>query len=265
MIKKLVIGFIVILFAVAAVLLFTGRLSIPSVMDIYGCTEMFSRYPVDPDTARQNVHDKWNVRIHDDGQARMLVMVQHCEKMVLDYVINVGAVGMSHIWIELEGPEEFVSPLSGTVRSLPTRYWHILPHQLDNRLAYYLFKLVGVDAQFISELAIPEAAEGERPGKVVEGDGADEVYSWVEENQLYAEADIVTGSQRFYRKSGVHESDAAAICESHFLGDSRVTLETGADTAVAGLGFGDVLEGYSNPVWVESCHVNYRVQLLPGD
>ena len=84
-----------------------GIITFPSVMDIYD--------------------------IHDNGKALLLVMVQDCKKMVLDYMLNMGSVGMSHIWIELEGSYEVVTPLPGTTRSLPTWYWYILPHQLDDR------------------------------------------------------------------------------------------------------------------------------------
>lgn len=95
-------------------------------MDLYDVKEMFSRYYVDLDIARQNVPSKWKVKIHDNGKALLLVMVQNCKKMVLDYIFNMGSVGMSHIWIELEGANEVVTPLPGTSRSLPTRYWYIL-------------------------------------------------------------------------------------------------------------------------------------------
>ena len=81
-----------------------GIVNISSVMDIYDVKEMFSRYYVDPDIAQQNIPSKWRVKIHDNGKALLLVMVQECKKIVLDYFLNIGSVGMSHIWIELEGP-----------------------------------------------------------------------------------------------------------------------------------------------------------------
>lgn len=58
--------------------------------------EMFSRYYVEPETAQRNVPQKWKVKIHDNGKAILLVMVQQCKKMVLDYALNVGSVGLSH-------------------------------------------------------------------------------------------------------------------------------------------------------------------------
>ena len=201
-----------------------GKVSFPSVMDIYDVTEMFSRYYVDPDVARQNVPSKWKVKSHDNGKALLLVMVQNCKKMVLDYVFNVGSVGMSHIWIELNGVPEVVTPLPGTTRSLPTRYWYILPHQLDGLSVRILFGLVGVSSQLVKKVSVGGEAAGTRKGEVIEGDSPIAKYSWIETCKLYPAADIVTGSQRFYRKYGVRESAAHGKCESHFLGESEVSL-----------------------------------------
>lgn len=263
--KKIFIVVLLILIALATMALFTGMISIPSAMDIYGCSEMFSRYYVDADIVRQNIPSDWQVKIGTNGKATMLVMVQRCEKMVLDYVINVGAVGMSHIWLEVEGPEEFVPPLAGTTRSLPTRYWYILPHQFDNQLACALIGFVGIDTQCVKDISLEDPLEGARSGEVIETDSPKANYSWIEESQLFAEPDIVTGSQHFYRKYGVRESEAVARCESHFLGDSQVKLEVSPSSALGQLDLGDSLEGFSNPVWVELCHVNYRVDFFHGD
>ena len=228
-------------------------------MDIYDVKEIFSRYYVDHDIAQQNVPSKWKVKIHDNGKALLLVMVQNCKKMVLDYLINAGSVGMSHVWIELEGPYEVVTPLPGTTRSLPTRYWYILPHQLDDRWARMLFGLVGVSSQLVRKVSVGGDASGTRFGEVIEGDSPNAKYSWTETSQLYPTPDIVTGSQRFYRKYGVRESAAHAKCESHFLGDGQVSLSATSDSAVAKLGLGTSLSGVSNPVWVKHCRVKYQV------
>src|SRR4030042_4244277 len=155
-----------------------GKVCFPSVMDIYDVEEMFSRYYVDPDIAQQNVPSKWKVKIHDNGKALLLVMVQNCKKMVLDYILNVGSVGMSHIWIEGEGPREVVAPLSGTTRSLPTWYWYILPHQLDDRWARLLFGLVGVAAQSVRKVSRGGDPGGPRCGGVVEGGSPNAKYYW---------------------------------------------------------------------------------------
>jgi len=236
-----------------------GIFSFPSVMDIYDVTEMFSRYYVDPDIAQQNIPSKWSVKIHDNGRALLLLMVQNCNKMVLDNLINMGSVGMSHIWIELEGPHEVVTPLPGTNKSLPTRYWYILPHQVDSYLVSILFKLAGVSSKIVRNVSVGGDPNGSRLGEVLEGGSDNEKYSWEEIIQLYPNPDIVTGSQRFYRKYGVRESSAHARCESHFLGDGTVNLSATSDSMVGKLGFGTSLNGVTNPVWVKHCRVKYRI------
>ena len=257
--KRLIAGFLFVLLAFAIVTLIARPPSIPSAMDIYGCKEMFSQYYVDPDVARQTVPSKWEVKIDGNGKALLLVMVQECDKMVLDNVIDVGPVGMCHVWIEVEGPPEVVTPLPGITRSLPTRYWFISPHQLDNRLARVLFGLVGVDAQLVSKVSVGGDPGGTRFGGVIESDSPEAKYNWTETSQLYAAPDIVTGSQRFYRQYGARESEAYAKCESHFLGDAQVSLSATTDSVVGKLGFGTSLTGFSNPVWVKHCRVDYRV------
>jgi hypothetical protein len=74
-------------------------------MDIFDVKEMFSRYYVEPAVARKQVPAQWKIKIHENGQALLLVMVQDCKKMVLERLFNVGSVRMAHIWIELEGPQ----------------------------------------------------------------------------------------------------------------------------------------------------------------
>ncbi len=236
-----------------------GKVSFPSVMDIYDVKEMFSRYYVDPDIARQNVPSKWKVKVHDNGKALLLVMVQDCKKMVLDYIFNVGSVGMSHIWIELDGPQEILTPLPGTSKSLPTWYWYIMPHQLDDRWARMLFGLVGVPAQKVRKVSLGGDPGDTRKGEVIEGDSPSAKYNWIETSELYHEPEIVTGSHRFYRKYGMRESVAHAKCFTHFLGDSRVTLKATSDSSIGKLGFGTSLTGFLNPVWVKHCRVKYRV------
>ena len=59
-----------------------GLLSIPSVMDMYDTSEMFSRYYVDPVIAQQHVPSKWKVKIHENGMALLYVLVQECHKML---------------------------------------------------------------------------------------------------------------------------------------------------------------------------------------
>ena len=235
-----------------------AKVSIPSVMDICDVKEMFSRYYVDPEIAQQNVSSKWKVKVHDNGKAVLLVMVQIIKKMVLDYVLNVGSVGMSHVWIELEGPSEMVPPLPGTNRSLPTWYWYIMPHQTDNRWASALISSAGVSTQDVKEVSLGEPSET-RSGQVVEKGSFERGYNWKETAKLYAEPDVVTGSHRFYRKYGHRDSAAHTICYTHFLGEGKVELTASPDSVVGKLGFGTSLSGFSNPVWVKHCRVKYKI------
>ncbi len=234
-------------------------ITIPSIMDIYDVKEMFSRYYVDPSTAQKNVPSKYNIKIYENGKALLLVMVQNCRKMVLDYVLNIGSVGMSHIWIELDGPHEVLGTLPGTSRTLPTWYWYMMPHQLDGNMANMLFKLAGVSSKRINKVSLGGEPGGTRLGEVIERSSPRISYSWTEESQLYTMPDIVTGSHRFYRKYGIRESVAHAKCFTYFLGDAQVKLEASPDSTIAKLGFGTSLTGFSNPVWVKHCRVDYKV------
>jgi len=54
-----------------------GKVSVPSIMDIYDVKEMFSWYYVDLVVAQQNVPSKWKVKTHENGKALLLVMVQN--------------------------------------------------------------------------------------------------------------------------------------------------------------------------------------------
>ena len=236
-----------------------GLLSIPSVMDMYDTSEMFSRYYVDPVIAQQHVPSKWKVKIHENGMALLYVLVQECHKMVLDKIFHVGSVGMSHIWIELDGPPEVITPFPGTTRSLPTWYWYSLPHQLDNRLANLMFGIAGIASQSIQDVSLGGALGSSRDGKVIENSSPEVGYSWTETSQLYPEPDIITGSHRIYRKYGVRESEAHVRCITHFLADGQVTLTVSPDSAIGKLGFGTILTGTTNPVWVKHCRGEYRV------
>jgi len=239
-----------------------GNVSVPSVMDIYDIKEMFSWYYIDPVIAQQNVPSKWKVKIHENGKALLLVMVQNIRKMVLDYIMNVGSVGMSHVWIEVDGPQEIITPLPGTTQSLPTRYWYILPHQIDNRWANLFVGLAGVSHQSVTKVSVGGDPKDSRNGEVIEGDSSNVGYSWKETIKLFSAPHVVTGSQRFYRKYGARESSGHVVCESHFLGEAEVNLNAAPDSAIGKLGFGTSLSGFSNPVWVRHCRVKYKVSYL---
>lgn len=235
--------------------------SYPISMDIFDVKEMFSRYYVEPAVARKQVPAQWKIKIHENGQALLLVMVQDCKKMVLERLFNVGSVRMAHIWIELEGPPEVIATRPGTSRTLPTWYWYIQPHQLDSRLAFFMFKLAGVSAQYVRTISLGGAPGGTRSGEVHESKTAGGDYHWTETSQLYPQPDIITGSHRFYRAYGSRESEAHAQCFTHFLADAQVELVASPDSTVGKLGFGGTLAGFSNPVWVKHCHVSYCVKL----
>jgi hypothetical protein len=236
----------------------SGIVRFPSVMDIYDVREMFSRYYVDPDIAKQNVPYKWRVKIHDNGKALLLLMVQNCKKMALDY-LNIGSVNMSHVWIELEGQHEVLAPLPGTSRSLPTWYWYILPHQTDKLTPRMFFGLAGVSSQLVNKILLGGEPGGSRSGEVIERHSPEAKYYWTETSKLYAKPDIVTGSHRFYRKYGVRESVAHAKCITSFLGEGQVNLNASSNSTIAKLGFGTSLSGFSNPVWVKHCRIKYAV------
>jgi len=220
---------------------------------------MFSRYYIDPDLARKNVPPKWNIKIHENGKALLLVMVQDCRKVVLERFLNIGPVRMSHIWIELEGPSESIDTLPGTTRTLPTWYWYIQPHQMDSYLAFLMFRIAGVDAQYVRYISPGTAPNGFWAGKVKEDDSPYIGYEWTVMSEPYPEPDIITGSHRFFRKYGLRESEAHAECFTHFLGESTVKLSASSDSTIGKLGLGSSFEGFSNPVWVKHCHVRYRV------
>jgi hypothetical protein len=234
------------------------KVTLTSLMDIYDVNEMFSRYYVDPDIAQQNVPSKWKVKIHDNGKAVLLVMVQNCKKMVLDH-FNIGHVVMSHIWLELDGQYELVPALPGTTRTLPTWYWYILPHQVDKSIARILFGMAGVSSQRVEKIALGGEPGGIRYGEVIEKRSSEQKYTWAEKSQLYTQPDIVTGSHRFFKKYGMRESEAHTICHTHFLGEGSVTLNASPSSTISRLGFGTTLNGFSNPVWVKHCRVKYKV------
>jgi hypothetical protein len=244
--KRRMLGFAIFSLVALVIAAFaTGNVSLPSVMEIFNCKEMFSRYNIDAELARRAVPSDMRLKVNQAGEALMLVMVQECEKMVLDSLID--------------------DPLPGTTRSLPTRYWFILPHQLDNQLARFFFGLVGVDAEYVREVTLGGDPLDKRSGAVLEFSPPGGKYSWTESIQPYSEEEIVTGSQRFYREYGLRSSEAEAKCESHFLGDSQVNLVVSSSSSIGELGIGKALVGVSNPVFVQHCHVNYRVHFFRPD
>ncbi len=190
-------------------------------------------------------------------------MVQQCEKMVLDERIDIGPVGMSHVWIDIEGPREELAPLAGTSRTLPTRYRYILPHQLDSQWAHVFLQFAGIDSQLVETISLGRDQSGTSAGEVIEEPALEAKYAWTEISKLDTAPDIVTSSHRFYRKYGIRESSADAKCLAQVLGDGEVELDATSNSVIGELGFGTSFTGFSNPGWVEHCHIDYRVDYFP--
>jgi hypothetical protein len=238
------------------------HIKIPSILDLFDVKEMFSRYYVDPVIAQRNVPQKWRVKIHENGKAVLLLMVQESKKVVLDKVIKINSTGLSHLWIELEGLREVIPSLPGTSRSLPTWYWYVTPHQFDNPWAAALCRLVGVETMSVKSISLGGEPAEMRLGEVIEDESTGARYSWVEKSKLYPEPDIITGSHRLFSRFGMRESEAHVRCFTQFLGESEVTLNASSNSSVAKLGFGTSLSGFSNPVWFNHCRVKYLVGLF---
>ncbi|MDP2755142.1 MAG: hypothetical protein Q8P40_12240 [Nitrospirota bacterium] len=74
-------------------------------LDMVDCKELFAEFPVDPEIARQNVPQGYEVLIHKNGKAMLLILVQDCEKCVFDSLIRVSPMKMSQIWIKIKESE----------------------------------------------------------------------------------------------------------------------------------------------------------------
>jgi hypothetical protein len=229
---------------------------------MYDTNEMFSRYYVDPVIAQKIIPNKWKVKVNENGKAILLIMVQKCKKMILDRIFNVGSVALSNLWIEIEGQPEIITPLPGTSRSLPTWYWYVTPHQLNNSMAVSLCNLVGVPTKHVKKISLVGDQTTIRTGEVIEDDSIHARYSWTENIKRYPDPDIITGSHRLYGIFRGCETEAHVRCFTHFLGESEVSLVATSNSSVAKLGFGTSLSGFSNPVWFKHCSVKYKVGIL---
>jgi len=65
--RRTIAGLVCVFLIVVILALIAPSVSIPSVMDIYGCEETFSHYYVDPGVARRTVPPKWQVKVHENG------------------------------------------------------------------------------------------------------------------------------------------------------------------------------------------------------
>jgi hypothetical protein len=230
-------------------------------MEMVNCKEMFAEFYVDPEIARQNVPPSFQVRIHPNGKATLLILVQDCEKVLLDHLLQVSPMKMAQVWIEVLGPEEVGEALPGTASSLPTSYWYALPHQMNSTLAHIAFWLVGIDTQLVKQIDLGGGLGGMRTGRVVENDSGSG-YHWMETNQRWPMPNLVTGRRWFYREYGKfikRRSEGLVICRSNFLGEGQIVLEAQPESAVGGLNFGTTLRGSTKSVEI-NCEVNIQVE-----
>jgi hypothetical protein len=233
-------------------------------MKMIRCKELFTEFYVDPTLAKRNIPPNYEVRIHDNGKAILLLMVQDCEKCILNGFIPISPMRMSHIWIEIVGPENTGPILPGTSTSLPTRYYYALPHQIDNTIAWFALRLVGIDVKKVRLITLGGDPGGNRQGKVIENDQPNCRYTWEEKSVLWPSPNVVTGRRWFYREYGrivKRRSEGLVVCHSSFLGESEVSLDAGIDSEIGRLGFGMTLIGTANPVKMDHCDVNIQVIL----
>ena len=231
-------------------------------MDMVECKELFAEFPVDPKIAKQHVPSEYKIRIDKNGMAILLLMVQDCDKGILDSLVRIKPMRMSQIWIEIEGPEEVGAPLHDTTESLPTAYYYILPHQMDSRLAHIALTLTGIDSQLVKEITLGERSGDQRFGQVIEKVPSVK-YQWTEKSQIRKIPKVVTGRRQFYRQYGwliKRTSVGTVTCHSKFLGDGRVMLSTSPDSAIGSLNFGTTLQGTAYPVEM-SCRADIKVHI----
>jgi len=231
-------------------------------MKMAKCREMFAEFPVNAAVAKENVPSGYTIRINKDGMATMLLMVQDCKEGILDGLLQIRPMRMSHIWIEIDGPEETAPPLPGTTGSLPTAYYYILPHQFESGLAYIGLTIAGIDSQLVKKITLGERLGDQRPGEVIEKLPSI-AYRWTETSKLSAVPNLVTGKRKFYREYGwviKSKSEGTVTCNSSFLGEGNVVLNPSPDSAIGRLHLGSTLEGTVHPVEM-SCHAEIKVRI----
>jgi hypothetical protein len=242
----------------------SSAINIPSTMKMIDCTESYADYYVDAATARNNVPPGYTVKIYPNGKAVLCVLNQYCNKCVLDGFVDVGPMNMSHVWIELDGPEEYPPAIPGTTGSIPTRYWYIQPHLLDNIVANIAFSFAGIDTNWAPYIDLGGAPGGIRSGNVVESCVPYISYAWSENVPLWQTSQLVTGRQRFYRNYGAFgekASEGMVTCRAEFLGIGPITLEADRGSMIWNLGFGETLLGTTNAVNID-CDVEMYVHIF---
>lgn len=228
------------------------------------CRELFAEFPVDASAARKAVPAPYQVRMYPEGNALLLLLVQECERCVLDGALTIRPMKMAHFWIELAGPEELGPTVPGTSASLPTSYYYVMGHQMDSGLAALAFWTVGIDVQRVAQITIGGEPGEKRYSKILErrigGCGCsieDHTPSWIAPQ-------LLTGRRWFFRDYGRllrRRSAGLVVCRSTFLGEGEAILRASEDSIVDRLGFGRMLRGISKAVEI-SCDVSIRVGLL---
>jgi hypothetical protein len=219
---------------------------IPSKMKMNNCKESFVEFIVDWEVAQQYVPKRYEVRKYPNGKAVLLIMIQEWEKCILDGFLPISRVNMSHIWMELNGPNEIGPSLPGTESSLPTSYYYALPHQIDNKLAFLAFRLVGIDVQLVKRIEVSGKPGDHHIVRVVEQENPNVGYSWEAGGELWSRPKILTGRRWFIRNYGQwikRKSTGLVVCSSSFFGESEIRMVVDAGSIIGSLGFGTELPG----------------------
>ncbi len=201
---------------------------------------------MDPGAARRNVPTNYEVRKYPNGKAILLIMIQDWDNCILDGILPIKQVKMSHIWIELNGPNEIGPALPGTESSLPTSYYYALPHQIDNKLAVLAFRSAGIDVQLVKRIEVSGKPGDRHSVRVIERENPAIGYSWEGSGALWDEPKILTGRRWFYRQYGKRlkrKSAGLVVCRSSFLGESEIKMIVDDGSIISSLGFGSELPG----------------------
>lgn len=240
---------------------------LPSKMKMIGCKESFVEFFVDFEQARRIVPSRFQVREFQNGKAVLLIMIQEWDKCILDGFLPIKKVNMAHIWLELVGPSEVGQALSGTEASLPTCYYYALPHQIDNEIAVFAFRLAGIDVQLVQRIEVTGRPGDHRCLRVIEQGNPAIGYSWEVFGNLWEHSKTLTGRRWFYRDYGrriKRASEGLVVCRSTFFGDGNVRLFADRGSVIERLGFGRELPGALQFVTTE-CDCEIRVGRQPSN
>jgi hypothetical protein len=232
-----------------------------STLDLEGCRETFATLPVDRAAAREVVPAALQPRIDAQGRAILLMMVQDCAHARLDGIVPITPMRMTHLWIEVDGPEEVGRTLPGTSASLPTAYYFALPHQIDDGLAQAALAAAGISIMPVERIVLGPLADGIRQGEVVE-DARGTRYAWRETSEAWPEARVLTGRRRFLSEYGTlapRSSEGVVVCKSGFLGQGQLDVHADVASTPGRLARGAPLSGPVSRVEM-SCSARIRVR-----